>query len=50
MIQHQGTGTPPDADTAEQPRHPRYGEFAYEVTVTDRGAHRAPMTETEVTS
>ena len=49
MIQPQGTGTPPDTDTAEQPAH-RYGVFTYEVPVIGRAKRFAPEAETEVTS
>jgi hypothetical protein len=49
MIQDQGTGTPPDTNTAEQPVH-RYGVFTYEVPATGRSAHGAPEAETEVAS
>lgn len=49
MIQPQGTGTPPDTDTAEQPPEHRYGEFTYPVPASG-GRRRKPETETEVAS
>lgn len=50
MIQDQGTGTLPDANTAEQPVHHRYGVFTYEIPTAGQNKHLAPETETEVTS
>lgn len=46
MIQPQGTGTPPDTDTAEEPAH-RYGVFTFPVPECSGSSHRRRATETE---
>lgn len=54
MIQAQGTGTPPDTTTDEQPtgRHYREsGPFSYaELVEPGKNRHHANEAETEVTS